>query len=100
MLLAPAQALEGRIELLLGGGDNALAIKGDQSLLALDSRVESRADTPNAGAVFRVRARGDEEAIHGPMMVGAKRQAVVWFVVAGHVERDEVRSVNEGKTII
>jgi len=72
------------------GADDALAVEGDQSLLTFDARVESRADAPDASAVLRVRAGSNEEAVHGPVMVGAERQAIVRLVVAGHVERDEV----------
>ncbi|HEV2207828.1 MAG TPA: hypothetical protein VG167_03585 [Verrucomicrobiae bacterium] len=49
--LLPAQALDGRIEFLLAGGDHTLAVERDQGLLAFDARVEGGADTPNAGRV-------------------------------------------------
>lgn len=94
---APAQALHGWIELLLRRSDHALAIERNQRLLAFDARVQGRTDAPDAGRVFRVRAGSNQQAIHGPVVVGAECQTVVRFVVAGHVEWNKVRGVHKRK---
>lgn len=70
VILAPAEALDGRVELFFARRDDGLVGEGGQVLLAFDAGVESRANPPDAGAVFGVRAGGDEESVHGPVVVG------------------------------
>jgi hypothetical protein len=59
VLFAPAEVFHCRKELFLARGDYALAVKGNQILLAFNPLIEGRADTPDAGAVFGVWARSD-----------------------------------------
>jgi hypothetical protein len=49
---------------------------GCVSLLVFDAGVGNRAGSPDAGAVFRVRAGSDEGAVHGSVMVAAEGEAV------------------------
>ena len=88
------------IEFLLGGRDDALAVQGDQGFLTFDARVERRADAPDACGMFGVGAWGDEEAVHGAMMVRAECEAVVWLVVACRVERNQVSGLDQGKAVV
>lgn len=43
-----------------------------------------------------IRARGDEAAIHRPVVVLAEGETVGWVIVAGFRERDEVGGVDKG----
>lgn len=83
MFLAPAQAFLCRIEFLFGRRNDALPIECDEGLLAFNARVQGRADAPDARTMFRVRAWSDEEAVHGSVMVGTQREAIVWVILAG-----------------
>jgi len=100
VLLSPAQAFDCRVELLLSRRDDALPIERNERFLAFDSRVEGGTDAPDACTVFRVGAWSDEEAVHGPVMVGAQCEPVVWLVVTSHIERNQVRGFHQRKSVV
>ena len=46
-----------------------------------------------------IRARGDEVAVHSPVVVLAEGEAVGGVVVAGLGKRNEVRGIDEGNVV-
>jgi len=99
VLFAPAEAGSGGVEFFFARGNHGLAGEGDKVALAFDAGVQAGADAPDAGTVFRVRARSDEKAVHGPVVVGAEGEAVVGLVVSADAKWDDVCGFNQGQVV-
>jgi len=95
---APAEACCGRVELLIARRYDRSTSKRGQVSVGSHAGLKTPSDLPCACFMDFVRTGRDEEAVHGPVVVGAKGEAVVGSVVLGFIEGDNVGGFDERDT--